>query len=295
MKKLVFLFFISSQIYSQKVQFKGKLLDKNTSKPIAYANISFLKTNLGISSQVNGVFNLEIDKKLLQETVHISCLNYKDTIVFAKQLQNKNLFLQPIDIVLNEVILLKRIEKIIVLGEVKKKISGVHTSGMRMIAKYFPKDKRSECCIYLETLEIYFAKKLSHRKKSKFRIRVFDKDTKTGLPKNDILNTSLELEIKDGQKKVTIDISGYNLEMPENGLFIAFEKLFIPYNEYNSNDVETKSKVYYSPLIGFTKYNKKDLSSNLYLYTKGVWKLSQLSKIDEMSKYAPAISLTLSN
>jgi hypothetical protein len=116
-----------------------------------------------------------------------------------------------------------------------------------------------------------------------------------GLPKNDILSTSLALEIKDGQKKVTIDISKYNLEIPKNGLFIAFEKLFIPYNEYKSNDVETKSKVYYSPLISFTKYNKKDVSSNLYLYTKGVWKLSQLSKIAEMRNYAPAISLTLSN
>ena len=53
--------------------------------------------------------------------------------------------------------------------------------------------------------------------------------------------------------------------MPENGLFIAFGKLLIPYNEYKSNDIETKSKVLYSPLIGFTKYNKMDVSSNLYL------------------------------
>jgi hypothetical protein len=67
MKKLIFLFFVSLQIFSQKVQFKGKLLDKNTSEPIAYANISFLKTNLGISSQENGAYNLEMDKKLLQE------------------------------------------------------------------------------------------------------------------------------------------------------------------------------------------------------------------------------------
>jgi hypothetical protein len=95
-------------------------------------------------------------------------------------LQQKKLSLQPINIVLNEVILLKRIEKIIVLGEIKKKISGVHTSSMRMIAKYFPKDKRSECCLYLETLEIHFAKKLNHRKKSKFRIRVLIKIKRWG-------------------------------------------------------------------------------------------------------------------
>lgn len=76
MKKLIFLFFISSQIFSQNVQFKAKLLDKNTNEPIAYANISFLKSNLGISSQVNGVFNLEIDKQLLEEKVHVSCLKF---------------------------------------------------------------------------------------------------------------------------------------------------------------------------------------------------------------------------
>ncbi len=166
---------------------------------------------------------------------------------------------------------------------------------MRMLAKYFPNDKRVKCCSYLEKIEIHFAKKSNHRKKSKFRIRIFNKDDKTGLPNEDVLNINLPVEIEEGQKMTSIDISKYNLEMPENGLFIAFEKLFIPFNEYGENDSDTENEFFYAPIIGYTKYSKKDRNDNMYHFVKGKWRISPLSKIKMMRKYAPAISLKLTN
>ena len=228
MKKLLFLLLIPTTVFSQRVNFKGKLVDEKTQEPIVYANISFLKSNKGISSNEDGTFSMNLDKKYLESKVHVSCLNYKDTIVFAKDLHQKTLYLKPLNIVLDEIILTKRVEKTIILGEVKGKVQGVHTSGMRMLAKYFPNDKRVKCCNYIETIEIHFAKKSNHRKKAKFRIRVFNKDDKTGLPNEDILNVNLPIEIEEGQRVTSVDISNYNIEMPKDGLFIAFEKLFIP-------------------------------------------------------------------
>ncbi|MGK0455380.1 MAG: hypothetical protein ACJAYY_002875 [Paraglaciecola sp.] len=295
MKNILFFLFISTQLFSQKIEFKGKLVDSKTQDPVVYANISFLNSNKGISSNEEGTFSMNLNEKYLEFKVHVSCLNYKDTLVFAKDLYKKTLFLKSLNIVLDEITLTKRIEKSVVLGEVKSSVEGVHTSGMRMLAKYFPRDKRVSCCSYLETLEIHFSKRNAHRKKAKFRIRVFTKDNETGLPKEDILNINLPVEIKEGQKITTIDISNYNLEMPENGVFIAFEKLFIPFNEYGENNKATENEFYYAPIIGYAKYSKKDRNDNFYLYTKGKWQLSPLNRIKEMKKYAPAISLTLSN
>jgi hypothetical protein len=295
MKKLLFFLLISSQVFAQKTTFKSVLLDANTKEPVVYANISFLKSNKGISSNEDGTFSMNLSEKYLNFKVHISCLNYKDTIVFAKDIQNKKLYLQPKSFVLDEIKLTKRIEKSVLLGEVKNRVQGVHTSGMRMLAKYFPNDKRANCCSFLETIEIHLAKKKNHRKKSKFRVRVFSKDEKTGLPKEDLLNINLPIEIKDGQETAIIDLSNYSIEMPENGVFIAFEKLFIPFNAYGKNESDSENEFFYSPIIGYTKYSKKDRNDNMYMFVKGKWQLSPLSKIKMMRKYAPAIALKLTN
>lgn len=284
--------FISAQIYSQRINFEGKLMDAKTQEPIVYANISFLNSDKGISSNEDGTFIMNLNEKYLDSKVHISCLNYKDTIVFAKDLYNKTLFLNPISEVLNEIVLTKVIDKSVVLDEVKKKVEAIHTSGMRMIAKYFPNSKKNTCCNYISTIEIHFSKR--HSKQSKFRFRVFDKDKKTGLPKNDLLKINLPLTLKPGDLKLTVNLEDYNIEMPENGLFIAFEKLFIPFNEYGQNKNDKNNEVLYSPVVGFTKYPKKK-ENDLYFYVKGKWQKWALTEVKYYSKYAPAISVKLTN
>lgn len=295
MKKILFFLLISTTVFSQRINFKGKLVDKETQAPIVYANLSFLKSNKGVSSNEDGTFSMNLSKKYLEYQVHISCLNYKDTIVFAKDLYQKTLYLAPKSFTLDEITLTKKVDKSVVLGEVKNKVQGVHTAGMRMLAKYFPNDKRANCCTYLETITIHFANRNKHRKKSKFRVRIFSKDVKTGLPKEDILNVNLPVEIADGQEQTAIDISNYNIEMPKNGIFIAFEKLFIPFNEYGKNEKDAENEFFYAPIIGYSKYNKKDRNENMYMFVKGEWRLTPLGKIKMLRKYAPAIALKLTN
>lgn len=294
MKKCVLLVvFISFQLVGQQIIFKGTLLDSKTRKPIVYANISFSETTKGISTTEQGTFFMYINQKYLKGKVHISCLNYKDTLVNASDLNGKILFMLPKENVLNEVIITKRIDKTIVLDKVKKKVHGVHTVGMRMLAKYFPNTMKNKCCNYISKVAIYFSKR--HNKKSKFRVRIFDKDEKTGLPKNDLLNVNLPVTIIEGQLSTKIDLSNYSIEMPTNGVFIAFEKLFIPFNEYGKKQTESESEVFYAPVIGFTKYNYNKPKERTYYYVKGIWKKSVFTQIKKFRKFAPAISLTLSN
>ena len=294
MKKSIFLlFFITAQVFSQQVLFKGTLLDSKTKMPVVFANISFLETTKGISSTEKGSFKMYIHKKYMNGMIHISCLNYKDTVVNASDLNNTILLMRPKQNELEEVVLTKRVNRKFLQDKVKKKVIGVHTSGMRMLAKYFPNDKKNKFCNYISKVTIYFSKR--HNKNSKFRVRVFKRDEKTGLPKDDLLNVNLPITIKEKRKEVTIDLSSYDIEMPKNGLFIAFEKLFIPFNEYGKKQTASEGEVFYAPVIGFTKYNYRKPKDRTYYYVKGRWVKSAMSKISRFKKFAPAISLTLTN
>ncbi|MDP5105513.1 MAG: carboxypeptidase-like regulatory domain-containing protein [Polaribacter sp.] len=159
MKKLIFFLFISVQVFSQQVIFKGKLVDMETKEPIVYANISFLKTNAGISSLEDGTFNLEIDKKLLQEKVHISCLNYKDTIVLANNLFKKTLFLQPKSFELKEVVISKKVDRELEVDTYKRRdikaTFGGNQSNPWTVAKFFKYRKEYKEKPYIKELSVY--------------------------------------------------------------------------------------------------------------------------------------------
>lgn len=294
MKNSVFLLLLlTTELFSQKMLFKGRLLDARTNAPIVYANISFLETTKGISSTEDGSFRMYVDKKHKNGKIHISCLNYKDTIVSAIDLNGKTFFMHPKHYVLEEAAVTKRVVRFFLQDKVKNKVHAVHTNGMRMLAKYFPNDRKNRHCNALSKVTIYFSKR--HNKKAKFRIRIFSKDEITGLPKEDLLPVNLPLVISQQQNQVSLDIASYGIEMPKNGLFIAFEKLFIPFNAYGNRELLANKNMLYAPIIGFTKYRYKELKERTYYYAKGRWKKSEFNKVTAFRKYAPAISLTLTN
>lgn len=294
MKKIAILFLcITSIAFAQKTEFKGKLLDKITNDPVIYANLSFLDSSLGISTTEEGTFTMYIDKKYMNSKIHISCLNYKDTIVVAKDLLNTTLFLNSKTEILEEVVITKTAEKLVVLDPIKRKIQNMHSSGLRMIAKYFPNTKKNACCNYITKVEVQFPKRKNRQ--SKFRFRIFDRDEKTGFPKDDLLTKSIPITVKEGETSVFLDLENYGIEMPENGFFIAFEKLFIPFNEYGQDENNKETGKFYSPVMGMTKSRAYKRVIRNYVYAKGQWRdLSALNK-GFLKGYVPAISVTLSN
>jgi hypothetical protein len=289
MKKLLLLLFVCSNLFSQTINFKGNLLDKETNKPVVYANISFLKSNTGISSLEDGTFNLEIDRKLLKEQLHISCLNYKDTVVIASNLQNKTLFLQPKFFELDEVFISRKGRQELILDKVRKKVYPFHTFGLRMVGKYFPNKLKED--YFIDKISIFFAKR--GYQKAKFRIRVFSVDELTGKPREDILTKSIPISIEGKQKKVELNLEEYYIELPKNGVFIVFEKLLIPYNLYELSYKNEEKQEYYAPVIGLTKSKEFKGINRIYYYNRGDWYTVLMPDNDFSS--VPAISLTLSN
>jgi len=299
MKKLLLLLFVSSQSFSQTINFNGKLLDKETNKPVVYANISFLKSNTGISSLEDGIFNLEIERKLLKEKIHISCLNYKDTVVLASNLQNKTLFLQPKSFKLDEVVISRKVDREIVIDKYKRrdiKSSFVSTRGHPwIITKYFPYTKEYKNTPYLKEVWVYFGS-LLNRKKSKFRIRFYKKEKETGKPSNDIIREGIIAFSRKIDGKVKVDVSKYDIEFPKEGFFVGLERLNIPYNFYEYSYTKEGSRKKYvskslAPSFGAT-YTK----DSIHMYSKGKWRDFYIpQKFYEGYQIQPAISLTLSN
>ncbi len=294
MRKFLWLILLLSfPIQAQRMEFKGKLLDAETKEPIVYANLSFLNSQKGISSNEDGTFSMYIDKKYLEKQIHISCLNYKDTVVTAASIQKGILYLNSKTEVLNEIILTRKLENEVVLDPVKKGIISMHSRGLRMVAKYFPNTKKDDCCPYLKTITIEFPRRSN--KKSKFRFRIFDLDEQTVKPKSDLLLKNIPIEISENQTQVKLDITDHNIRMPENGFFVAFEKLFIPFNKYGKNDKDPTEEGFYSPVIGVTKSRAFKKYSRNFIYTNGEWIELPYTKRGRLKGYVPAISVTLSN
>jgi hypothetical protein len=278
---------------AQKIIFEGTLLDAQTKEPVVYANISFLNSEKGISSNEDGTFRMYIDQKFLSQKIHVSCLNYKDTIVTAQSIQKGILYLNSKTEILNEIILSRKLEKELILDPVKKGIISMHSRGLRMVAKYFPNTKKDDCCPYLKTITIEFPRRSN--KQSKFRFRIFDVDETTGKPKDDLLLENIPVTISPDQTQVKLDVTDHNIRMPKNGFFVAFEKLFIPYNKYGKNENDPLEEGFYSPVIGVTKSRAFRKYSRNYIYTKGNWLELPNTKRGKLKGFVPAISVTLSN
>ncbi len=291
---VIFWVFLTLNVYGQSMVLKGKLRDQNTGAPIVFANISFLNSDKGVSSNQHGEFSVKIPKKFLEAEVHVSNLNYHDTIVKAARLQDAVLLLRPKIELLKEVLVSRVKSESVELDRPKRTIVSFHSKGLRMIAKYFPNTKRNACCNTIDKVEIFFPKRTN--KKSKFRFRIFDRDSLTGLPLNDLLTVNIPVEIAATTQKMALDISKYLIEVPKNGFFIAFEKLRIPFNAYYEKPNDQKeSEVFYSPILGWTKSSNFRSTSRNYIYTKGKWvELAYLNK-GRARGYVPAISVTLSN
>lgn len=79
MKKIIILFlFISIQIFSQLKSIKGIVVDYDSKSPLEYANVLIKGTNIGTSTDIEGIFKLDANFQDLDFLV-ISFIGYKST------------------------------------------------------------------------------------------------------------------------------------------------------------------------------------------------------------------------
>lgn len=118
-----------------------------------------------------------------------------------------------------------------------------------------------------------------------------------GLPAESLLSEEVLVEVKKGNQKIRIDVSKYNIKLPENGIVVAFESLVLEQNKYfqkafNSNTKDKISILNYAPHIKYFHDNEKDS----YVYSAGKWvHYSPAYNATHSKTPIPAIDIIVSN
>lgn len=128
------------------------------------------------------------------------------------------------------------------------------------------------------------------------KVQIFEIGS-NGLPSESLLSEEVLVEVKKGNQKIAIDVSKYNIELPENGIVVAFESLVLEQNKYflkafNTHTKEKISVLNYAPHIKYFYDNEKDS----YVFSAGKWvHYSVEYNLDHPKTPIPAIDVIVSN
>ncbi|MFC4632374.1 carboxypeptidase-like regulatory domain-containing protein [Dokdonia ponticola] len=299
---ITLLFLATSSLFSQEITIRGVVVDKETNKQIPYVNLSILDKEGGTSSNEDGLYTLKVLRDVLDSDLSITSLGYRDTIISIKKMVSiDTVFLTPKTEWLNEVLVStapKNLEELIVNPLFKKKSKGGFRGGKSpyIVAMFFPHKEIYDSFNHLKNVNF----QLYRHEESSARVRIYRRGT-DGLPSEDVLKESVIVDIKKGQRDVTVDVSEYDIQIPREGFYIAFEWLYIPKNEYvevykSKNGLGKKGKreeLLFAPSLGTIMKNKGTFEAAEFY--KGAWRF--LGEMDDKNPKtgAPAIGFTLSN
>lgn len=299
MKKLLLLLLCSSSLFGQKISCEGKIVNKENGQPVVYAAISFIHKKYGTSSLEDGSFKLEITAKDTNKKIHISCLNYKDTIILVRDLMNKVIRLTPETYELEEIYVSRKMKKEISVDAYRRrdiKTSFGATKGNPwIITKFFRYKDSYDETPYIKDVTVYLGSWLM-RKKGKFRLRFYEVDSLTNKPKKDLIRDNIIVTTKKRNGQIIVDVAKYELEIPKNGIYIGVERLEIPYNLYEytytmQGSRKKHKRMAVAPSIGAV-YTK----DTIYNFSRGKWRKFYAPKqFHKGYNIQPAISVTLTN
>jgi hypothetical protein len=276
---------------SVSAQFRGVVLDSISKQPVSFANVWVENENKGATSEENGQFSIQTDEE--NKTLIISALGYETKKI--KMAWATKVLLKPIAFQLNEVeIRTKKETKKLEIGNSKNRYCNQLSGGLPwMFAKYFPYEVKYKLTPFIQNAILFTDSEI---KNATFKLRIFEK-TSDGLPGADLLEEDIIVIVKKGHHKNTIDLSKYNLSLPTNGLFVAFEWMIIDANKYQFEYKENGTLKSFPTYAPSAVCNEVEVE-NSYDFRSGKWNKRQKFFINNKSKEVmlePAINLTLTN
>nr|WP_299345824.1 carboxypeptidase-like regulatory domain-containing protein [Allomuricauda sp.] len=212
--------------YGQK-DYKGKIVDSETGKPIPYVNIGIVNKGIGTVSDEEGLFHLELGPELLQsnEVILFSSLGYEPLRIPTPEVEFKYneypvLNLTPSIVELNEVVVTNKATELV------NELVGYRDYGT-VIFGYWKEDTalggelatRIRVKKGLRRLNSLGFEILVNKMDSiLLRVNLYDCDGKLGAPKTN-LNTSgknILHKIKKGDTGVKVDLSPYSIYVEED-------------------------------------------------------------------------------
>ncbi|MBC7641736.1 MAG: carboxypeptidase-like regulatory domain-containing protein, partial [Flavobacterium sp.] len=230
MKKSFLLIFFLAINVSLFSQMKGKVID-DKNQPIPFVNIQIENENIGTTSEENGTFIIhELDKN---KNLVFSAIGYQKQI--AKATNDLIVTLQTSEYQLNEVVIVKKFgTKEKEIGKTDNITATAFDNGPKIDAKFFPYLPKYSKTRFIKQIAIQTDSKLDN---ANFKIHLYSVD-KNGFPADELLHKNLILSVSNGIKKTFFNILDYNLQIPKNGIFVAFEKLIIEKNKLEKSIID---------------------------------------------------------
>lgn len=262
---------------SLSAQVKGIVKDKVTGEPIPFVNIWVENENIGTTTEIDGTFSINVKGK--DKNLIISVLGYETQTL--KQAEFMNIELTPKLYELNDVVvLMKKQSKYLEIGNVDHTIMQAFDNGPKVEAKYFPYDSKYKKLKFIKRVTIFTDCRIDS---ASIKIRFFSVDS-LGNPGYELLNRDFIVTVKKGVIKHKFDVSGFNLTLPTNGIFVAYEKLLISDNRTSKG---------YQPYV---LYNNVDRDF-YFVFSGGKWNklINKENALEQLSINEPAINLILTN
>ncbi len=120
------------------LKIEGKIIDKNTQKPVEYANISLIGKSIGTVSNTDGEFIMKISPSFLYDSIGVSCIGYE---LFKEQVinlvsKNNVISLVPDFIPIQEVII-RKIDPISLLRSAIENIPANYSNKPSILTSFY--------------------------------------------------------------------------------------------------------------------------------------------------------------
>jgi len=243
-----------------KIKVKGKIYDINNNTPLQFAGLQLINTTIGTITNTDGEFTFTVRKSQLNDTLLISALGYeRQNIILSIFYNNPDsiIYMKSISILIDEVTINAADYQSETIGNSKKTSFGsiyIDTHGQQT-ALFIENEDNDNGKIM--SVNYYLSRK--GNTKAPFRVRLYQVDS-IGNPGKDILPDVLIAKPKFDGGWFTVNLSHYNISLPEKGFFVAIEGIY-PVEKENTddiNDAETKElpmSISYGQQLGYSRKN----------------------------------------
>lgn len=272
-----------------KAQTKGVVID-SLGNPIPYVSIFVENENKTTTSEENGTFSIQVsaDAKLI-----FSALGYEKKTIEASK--SSRVILKQIIFDLNDVVIKKaKKQKYLEIGQVSHSILEAFDTGPKIEAKFFPYESKYKKTKWIKKIMLFTDSPIED---ATIKLHLYSVK-EDGFPGEELLEKDLIVKLKKGIFRHQFDVYDLNIEMPENGLFVAFEKMRIERNKVekkvtNSQTGSVTTQITYAPKV-LCYMVKKPIS---FSYSGGKWfkKVNEEEIGEPLQIYEPSLTLLLSN
>lgn len=247
---IIILFILFTTFNSTSQTLRGKVIDSISKKPLELVNITYIKNDFGVNSNINGGFEIKIVDN--NDVLQISSIGYKKKYLSLKEIVDSNI--NNIEIAL--VPLIEQLEEVSIINK-KKTYYRSHIIGLNKKLKVrtgFPFGY--EFCNYIKNAEnktgrINFVILSLNKKKdydflATYNIKFYEYDTLTKSPGKEIYFKNIIVQPQNKTYKLKIDVEELKIRFPKDGICVGIEILNTKYPNVNN------SMSIIAPSINFT-------------------------------------------